>query len=188
VSCFLFLALAADAASQAPTRPDGQHDFDWDLGTWKVHSQRLLHPLTGSTAWAEYEGTDVVRQLWDGRANIGEVELDGPAGRLEYLTLRLYNPQTRQWSMNISSSATGTLSPPAIGSFDGRHGEFLDREDYQGRNILVRFEVSVLTATACRFEQSFSADGGRTWELNLIVNETLVSRQPPAAAAAVRRG
>lgn len=185
---FLLSALAANAASQGPMQPDGQHDFDWDLGTWKVHSQRLLHPLTGSTTWAEYDGTDVVRKLWGGRANIGEVELQGPAGHLEYLTLRLYNPQTRQWSMHISSSASGTLSPPAVGSFDGRHGEFLDREDYQGRNILVRFEVSVLTPAACRFEQSFSADGGRTWELNLIVNETLVSREVPAAAAATRRG
>lgn len=185
----LFLgALAANAASQAPAKPDGQHDFDWDLGTWKVHSQRLLHPLTGSTTWTEYDGTDVVRRVWGGRANIGEVELDGPAGHLEYLTLRLYNPQTRQWSMNISSSATGALSPPATGRFEGGHGEFFDQEDYQGRNILVRFEVSVLTPTACRFEQSFSADGGKTWELNLIVNETLISREASAGAAAALPG
>ncbi|HEX4618618.1 MAG TPA: hypothetical protein VH135_02750, partial [Steroidobacteraceae bacterium] len=94
-------------------------------------------------------------------------------GHLEFLTLRLYNPQTREWSMNITSSATGVLGPPATGSFAGGRGEFYDEEDYDGRKIRVRFEVSVLTPTSCRFEQSFSADGGKTWELNLIVDETL---------------
>jgi hypothetical protein len=166
-------AAASTGSPQAAPQRDGQHDFDWDIGAWKVHMRRLLHPLTGSTTWVEYQGTDVVRKVWDGRANLGEVELDGPAGHLEYLTLRLYNPESRRWSMNISSSATGVLSPPAVGSFEGGHGEFLDREDYNGRSILVRFEVSVLTPASCRFEQYFSADGGKTWELNLVVNETL---------------
>lgn len=153
---------------------DGQHDFDWDIGAWRVHMKRRMHPLTGSTTWVEYQGTDVVRKLWNGRANLGEVELDGPSGHLEFLTLRLYNPQKHEWSMNITSSVVGVLSPPAVGKFAGGRGEFYDEEDYKGRIIRVRFVVSVLTRTSCRFEQSFSADGGKTWELNLIVNETLV--------------
>jgi len=155
--------------------------------------KRLQHPLTGSTTWVEYQGTDVVRKVWDGRANFGEVELDGPAGHLEFLTLRLYNPESHQWSMNISSSASGVLSPPAIGRFEGGHGEFTDQEDYGGRSILVRFEVSVFSATSCRFEQFFSADGGKTWELNLIVDETLATGRTTGqgaggGAATPRRG
>ena len=157
---------------------DGQQDFDWDIGSWKVHMKRLLHPLSGSTIWAEYDGTDVVRKVWSGRANLGEVELDGPAGHLEFLTLRLYNPESRQWSMNISNSAAGTLSPPAIGAFEGGHGRFYDRESYEGKTILVRFDVLVLTTTSCRFEQAFSADGGTTWEVNLIVTESLADDRP----------
>jgi hypothetical protein len=179
---------APHAAAQGAVQRDGQHDFDWDIGTWKVHMKRLLHPLTGSTTWVEYEGTDIVRKVWDGRANLGEVELDGPAGHLELLTLRLYNPESHQWSMNISSSATGVLAPPAVGGFEGGRGEFFDQEKYDGRSILVRFEVSVLTPTSCRFEQAFSADGGNTWELNLIVNETLAKDQEPGGAAAAPRG
>jgi hypothetical protein len=168
-------ALVASAATpEAVKQRDGQHDFDWDIGSWKVHMRRLLHPLTGSSTWVEYDGTDVVRKVWSGRANLGEVELDGPSGHLEFLTLRLYNPETHQWSMNISSSAAGVLSPPAIGGFEGGHGQFYDREDYNGKTILVRFDVSVITPTACRFVQAFSADEGKTWEVNLIVNETLV--------------
>jgi hypothetical protein len=185
--CLLFALGASAAPPQGAELRDGQHDFDWDIGHWQVHMRRLLHPLTGSTTWVEYQGTDVVRKVWDGRANFGEVELDGAAGHLEFLTLRLYNPQKREWSMNISSSATGVLSPPAVGRFVDGHGEFLDEEDYNGRSILVRFEVSVLTPASCRFEQAFSADGGKTWELNLVVNETLTRDSAPAAAGAEPR-
>lgn len=175
-ACLLFAHAASAAAPQGVTLRDGQHDFDWDIGRWQVHMRRLLHPLTGSSTWVEYAGTDIVRKVWDGRANLGEVELDGAAGHLEFLTLRLYNPQTHQWSMNITSSAAGVLSPPAVGSFDGERGEFFDQEDYNGRSVLVRFEVSVVTPTTCRFEQAFSVDGGKTWEVNLVVNETLIRR------------
>ncbi|HXO29656.1 MAG TPA: hypothetical protein VOA80_20055 [Thermoanaerobaculia bacterium] len=168
----------SDAASTSP-RPsaairDGQHDFDFDIGSWKVHMRRLLHPLTGSTTWVEYHGTDIVRKVWDGRANLGEVEVDGPAGHLELLTLRLYNPQAHQWSINITSSTAGTLSPPAVGEFKDGRGEFYDQEPFNDRTILVRFGVSDITPDSCRFDQAFSADGGKTWEVNLIVTETLV--------------
>src|ERR1700730_2862458 len=172
---------AKTGAQETARERDGQHDFDWDIGGWKLHMRRLLHPLTGSTTWVEYDGTDVVRKVWDGRANLGEVELDGAAGHLEFLTLRLYNPQSHQWSMNISNSTAGTLSAPAIGGFEGGRGEFYDQEAYNGRTILVRFEVSVLTPTSCRFEQAFSVDGGKSWELNLVVDETLLKDEPDRA-------
>jgi hypothetical protein len=159
---------------EAAAQRDGQHDFDWDIGTWKAHMRRLLHPLTGSTTWVEYNGTDVVRKVWDGRANLGEVEADGPAGHLELLTLRLYNPQAHQWSINIASSATGSLSVPAVGEFKNGQGEFIDQEAFNGRTILVRFGISDITPSSVRFDQAFSADGGKTWEVNLIVTETLV--------------
>ena len=77
----------AEAAASA--RRDGQHDFDFDIGTWKTHLRRLVRPLTGSTTWVDYEGTTVVRKVWNGRANLPELEADGPGGRLEVLSLRL---------------------------------------------------------------------------------------------------
>jgi hypothetical protein len=173
---------ATTGSGDAAQEWGGQHDFDWDIGTWKVHMRRLLHPLTGSTTWVEYDGTDVVRKVWDGRANLGEVELNGPRGHLELLTLRLYNPETHQWSINISNSTSGTLSPPAIGEFKNGRGEFYDQEPFNGRTILVRLGVSDITPNSCRFDQAFSADGGKTWEVNLIVTETLVKAEPGAGA------
>jgi hypothetical protein len=157
---------------QEPAR-DGQHDFDWDIGTWKIQVRRLQHPLTGSTNWVEYDGTDVVRKLWEG-ANEGLVEWNGPAGHLQIFTLRLYNPEAHQWSIYFSNSAASTLSQPVVGEFRNGRGEFYDQEPYNGRAILVRFAVSDITPNSCRFEQAFSADGGKNWEVNLIVTETLV--------------
>ena len=159
-------------SAQAPAmQSSGVHDFDWDIGTWKTHQRRLLHPLTGSTTWVEYNGTDVVRKIWDG-ANTGIVEADGPAGHLELFTLRLYNPDAHQWGISFTNSSTGTLSPPAVGEFKNGRGDFYDQETYNGRSILVRFSVSDIAQNSCRFEQSFSNDGGKTWEVNFIVTET----------------
>jgi len=164
---------AASGSQQAATAVAGQHDFDWDIGTWKTQQKRLLQPLTGSTTWVEYHGTDVVRRIWDG-ANVGEIRADGPAGHLELLTLRLYNPQTHEWSIYFTNSTSGAMGPPAVGAFKNGRGEFYDQESYNGRTILLRFSVSDITTDSCRFEQAFSTDGGRTWETNFIVTETLV--------------
>ncbi len=166
------LALGLLAAPRVPAAAaDGAHDFDWDIGTWATHQKRLLHPLTGSTTWVDYTGTDVVRKVWDG-ANTGMIEADGPAGHLEIFTLRLYNPDSHQWSIAFVNRAVSTLSLPVVGEFKDGRGEFYDQEPYNGKMILVRFSVSDISADACHFEQAFSADGGKTWETNFIVTET----------------
>jgi hypothetical protein len=156
------------------TERDGQQDFDFEIGVWKTHLSRLLRPLTGSTTWVEYEGTTVVRKVWDGRANLVELVADGPSGHFEGLSLRLYNPQSRQWSLNFASSQSGALSQPAIGAFKNGRGEFFNQETYNGRSIFVRFVISDITPNSCRFEQAFSDDGGKTWEVNWIVTDTRV--------------
>ncbi|HYK53577.1 MAG TPA: hypothetical protein VEV38_08635 [Candidatus Eremiobacteraceae bacterium] len=185
----LLLIQPVGAAAQTTSGPgaspssarDGAHDFDWDIGTWKTHQKRLLHPLTGSTTWVDYSGTDIVQRVWGG-ANTGKIEADGSAGHLEIYTLRLYDPDAHQWNIYFASSAGGSLSKPVVGVFKNGSGEFYDQEPYQGREIFVRFRVYDITATRCRFDQSFSADGGKTWEPNFIVDETLV--KPLKAAEA----
>jgi len=170
---------ASKKAAPTPAQRDGQHDFDFEIGTWKTHISRLQNPLTGSTTWVEYEGTSVVRKIWNGRANLVELEVDGPAGRIQGLSLRLYNLQTRQWSLNYASSNDGTLSPPTIGEFRNGRGEFYDQELFKGRAILVRNVFSDITADSCRFEQAFSDDGGKTWEVNWIAIDTRVKNATP---------
>ena len=162
-------------AQDASTPRDGQHDFDFEIGTWKTQLSRLRRPLSGSTEWVEYEGTTVVRKVWNGRANLVELDVEGPAGRIEALSLRLYNPETLKWSLNFSNSATGTMSPPTIGEFRNGRGEFYNQETFNGRDILVRFFISDITPTSCYFEQAFSDDGGKTWEVNWKATDTRVT-------------
>jgi hypothetical protein len=168
---------ASNAALVAAQR-DGQHDFDFEIGVWKTHLSRLLHPLTGSRTWAEYEGTTVVRKIWNSRANLVELEADGPAGHFEGLNLRLYNPPAHQWSLNFANSNSGILSQPTVGEFRNGRGEFYDQETLNGRAIFVRFVISDITPNSCRFEQAFSEDGGKTWEVNWIARDTRVKDGP----------
>jgi hypothetical protein len=170
---FLLLFVALQTFAQTNQR-DGQHDFDFAIGTWKTHLRRLVKPLTGSTTWVEYEGTTVVRKVWNGRANLVELKAIGPAGSFEGLSLRLYNPQSRQWSLNFANISDGVLAQPTIGEFKDGRGEFYNQEKYNERAILVRFVITKVTEDSYRFEQAFSDDGGKTWEVNWIAMDTRV--------------
>ena len=165
-------ATAVQTTKPAEVVRDGQHDFDFQIGTWKTRLKRLVHPLSGSSEWTEYEGITTVRKVWDGRANLVELTADGPAGHFEGLNLRLYNPQSRQWSLNFANVRGGALGTPTIGEFRNGRGVFHNQEEFNGRAVLVRFEIIPVDADTIRFEQAFSDDGGKTWEVNWIANDT----------------
>ena len=171
------------AATAVPAERDGQHDFDFELGSWKIHLKRRLHPLTGSNTWVEFDGTSVTRKVWDGRAQLEEFETDGAGGHIEGLTTRLYNPKTHQWSLYWADSNNGTMEPPQVGEFKNGVGEFDAMDSLDGKAILVRFVWSKTDSTMPHFEQSFSADGGKTWEVNWITDQTRVGSAANAAPA-----
>jgi len=148
---------------------DGQHDFDFNFGTWKTHVRRLVHPLTGSTTWTDYDGTSVVSKIWNGRASVIDLQVEGSAGRIEGVGLRLYNPESHQWNLNWTNSGSGMLDWAMIGEFKDGRGEFYGPDTLNGRRILVRNGFSDITPNSSRFEQAFSVDGGKTWETNWIM-------------------
>ena len=153
----------------APALRDGQHDFDFEFGSWDVRLRRLVEPLTGSDEWVECTGLSTVRQVWNGRANLGELEVDCPGRHIQGLSFRLYQPASRQWYIRWTTSADGELGPPMIGGFDAAgRGEFYNQEMFRGQAIYVRFIFSDITRDAFRIEQAFSADGGTRWETNWI--------------------
>jgi hypothetical protein len=160
-------AAKKDVQRPSPQR-DGQHDFDFEFGSWDTHIRRLVHPLTGSSSWVDLDGTSILRRIWGGRANLGELEVGNATMHLEGLSLRLYDPSSYQWSIYWSNSKDGTLGTPMIGQFTNGRGEFYDQELFQGMAIYVRFIFSDITPTTFRLEQAFSADGGKTWEPNWI--------------------
>jgi len=170
----LALALAAPGAA-APAAPrDGQHDFDFAHGKWKIKVRRMKAPLTGSKEWVELSGSSVCRPFWGGAGNIDELDVEGPSGRIEGITVRMYSPTARQWSLNWSSKKNPTFGAPTVGEFRNGRGEFYDQEVWEGRTILVRYIWSDITRTSAHFEQSFSDDGGKTWEVNWITDQTRV--------------
>jgi hypothetical protein len=167
-------SLASAASSARTAAPDGQRDFDFEIGTWRTRLSRLVRPLSGSTAWVEYEGTSVVRQVLNGRANLVELTVEGPAGRIEGLSLRLYEPEAARWTIHYANVRDGLLTPPVSGRFENGRGAFYGHDTLNGRPILVRFVISDITPDSCRFEQAFSVDEGKTWEVNWIATDTRV--------------
>lgn len=157
---------------------DGRHDFDFKFGTWKTHIKLLQKPLEGSKDWVNLYGIVSVRKVWDGHAYLEEIEADGPSGHFEGLTLFLYNPKSHQWSMNFSNSSDGIISEPCIGKFENGKGEFYDQESYKGRTIFVKFIWSDITPDTHHVEQSYSADGGKTWEPNFVADLTRETNRP----------
>lgn len=150
---------------------DGSRDFDFHIGTWRTHLRRRVAPLTGSNEWVEMNGTTVVRKVWGGRANLVELEADGPKGHFSGLNLRLYHPESGQWSLHFANAADGEIAVPTVGEFKDGRGEFFDQETLRGRAIFVRFVVSDITPASVHFEQAFSDDGGKTWEVNWIADD-----------------
>jgi hypothetical protein len=161
-------ANVAKAPVQAATEErDGRHDFDFLVGHWKSHQRRLLHPLSGANDWVEFDATLVNQLYMDGSANVDQLEGDTPTGHLVGLTVRTYNAKSHQWSIYWANQANGVMSLPAtVGKFKDGRGEFYDQEDWNGRNIFVRF-LWIVSDTP-RWEQAFSIDGGKTWETNWI--------------------
>ncbi|HJR73592.1 MAG TPA: hypothetical protein VJ806_08120 [Luteimonas sp.] len=166
------LADSRNETQKQQTPRDGQHDFDFEFGAWDTHLKRRLHPLSGSDEWVEYQGTSVISKVWEGRANLVELDVSGPAGRIVGASWRLYNPETRQWSLNFANSRDGMLTPPMHGQFRDGRGVFYGVDTFGGRTILVRFVISDITADSARFEQFYSDDGGKTWESNWIAVDT----------------
>jgi hypothetical protein len=167
-ACLVLLAAPGQpAGAQAAERPavrDGSHDFDFNLGTWSTRIRRLVHPLSGDRTAVELAGTVTVRPVWGGRAQLEEIETDGPQGHWQGATLFLYDPAAHQWSQTFFNSANPTPGSSLVGGFAQGRGELYAYDDVGGRKVLVRGTWSDIAPDSHRYEEAYSADGGRTWE------------------------
>jgi hypothetical protein len=179
VAAALCVVLSDSGVTANPVSPlrDGSHDFDFEIGSWKTHLEVLTHPESGPAIWAEFNGTSVVRKIWNGKANMVELEVDGPTGHVEGLNLHLYNPVAHQWSLNFANAKVGVIGVPIVGEFRDGRGEFYDLEPIDGRMTLVRNIWSDVNPNFCHFEQAFSTDGGKTWETNWIADDARIANE-----------
>jgi len=159
------------AKGSTATQPDGSHDFDFLIGDWKAHVRRLPDRLKGSNVWVQYNGISNHKKLLDSNANFEEFDVSSPDHklRIKAQTFRLYNPESHQWSIYLVDLDKGTLDlPPVVGQFSGKRGEFYNQQTWEGRAVLVRYVWLDISPKSSRMEQSFSSDGGKTWEVNWI--------------------
>jgi hypothetical protein len=115
------------------------------------------------------DGITTVRALFGGSGNVAEYKASGSAGQVELVALRLYHSKSGQWSIHFATPGVGVLSTP-YGTGEAHDGRivFYDQEDYDGRQILVRFSIWRTGPNTAQSEQAFSTDGGQTWETNWI--------------------
>lgn len=170
-------ATAVGAGQPAAVR-DGQHDFDWEIGAWNTRLKRLREPLSGKTDWIEYAGTSVVMPVMGKRANLVELDVRGAAGAIAGVSLRLYQPASGEWTLSFANLSNGMMAEPMAGSFNRGLGTFYGQDTVNGRKVFVRFLIIPMSANGWRFEQAYSADGGRTWENNWIAIDTR-RKDPP---------
>lgn len=171
------MGTSTPGAIAMPDAQDGSavHDFDFYLGSWRVHHRRLKERLAGNAEWEEFEGTSTAWPILGGAGNIDDNVLELPAGTYRAISLRSYDPSSGHWSIWwLDGRNPGRLDPPVVGGFADGVGTFICDDTFNGRPILVRFIWSGITETTCRWEQAFSPDGGETWEVNWIMESTRV--------------
>ena len=166
-----FLTFSLLGRTSAALAHDGSHDFDFLIGDWKAHARQLPDRLNGSKNWISYDGVEHHSRILGSNTNLEEFEVESADKKLHLhaQTLRLYNPVTQQWSMYLTDVFAGTLDPvPIVGRFTGHRGEFFRQTSFKGRSIFMRYVWFNISPKSARMEQSFSDDGGKTWELNWV--------------------
>jgi len=168
--------VAKAGPSTASVDHDGQHDFDSLAGTWKGHTKYRAHPFAASDSWIEFDGTETFQKIWDGAMlELSEgASTNGPVG----LMLYSYNPQSHQWYVYFASRKDGKVGLPNVGEFKDGRGEFFVQDTLNGKSLLNRYVWSQIASSSPHFEESWSSDGGRTWEPVRIVDLARVSDDP----------
>jgi hypothetical protein len=153
----------------------GLHDFDFEVGEWRVH-HRIKRPVDSGN-WSEFDGTCSMRKLMDGAANVEDNVFNRPGGVTRGVALRAYDSKTGQWAIWWVDSRVphGALDPPVIGRFDKGVGTFYSDSIVGGKPIRTRLMWGQITATSARWEQAYSADAGKTWETNWIMEFQRIS-------------
>jgi hypothetical protein len=153
----------------------GPHDFDFLVGRWYAHSRRLAKPLSGSDEWVEFDSVHDGVLLPSGFGVADDYRIEGRPDFLG-LALQVYDPATRQW--RAYWYRLGAMTPPLLGTFRDGVGVFEGPDQHEGKPIITRYTWSQITATAARWEQAFSADGGKTWETNWVMDYSRTRSAP----------
>jgi hypothetical protein len=149
-----------------PSATSSAQDYDFFFGKWKIRNRKLKSRLNNCDEWFEFDAEQECRPLLLGSANIDNflAEVDGKP--FEGMTLRLFDPVTRLWSIYWADSNIVRMDVPQVGSYDRNIGKFFARDVYNGKDIIVQFLWDKTDPDAPVWSQAFSGDEGCTWEWN----------------------
>jgi hypothetical protein len=172
---FSAMPASADSSLVTPTARDGSKDFAFLYGHWRTHYMLLRKRLHNSHDWYPCEGTSTITPFWSGSGNLEDGDLRCPNRYIGGLTVRLYNADTHQWSLWWGTRKLGLVPPQQVGHFDADGvGQFYADDKWEGTPVIVRFKWWLNPGDHPRFEQAFSADGGKTWETNWTTDYTRI--------------
>jgi hypothetical protein len=151
------------------TQNDGQNDFNFFFGSWKVHHRKLKELLKNPTEWDTFESTVTDRAIMGGIGNLEEMIFERESGRLYGNSLSIFNSKSGEWSQYWVDSASAVLQDPMVGKFKNGVGEFFSEDEFEGRKVTARARWYDITTNSCKWEQALSDDGGKTWETNWVM-------------------
>jgi len=149
-----------------PTSSSSKHDFDFFEGKWKLHNKKLKSRLNNCTEWIEFDSTQEMYRVLNGIGNIDNFLATFDEQPFEGMTLRLFNPKTRLWSIYWADSNEGKLDPPVIGSFEKSVGHFFTKDILKNKKVLLVFRWDARDKENPIWSQALSDDNGITWEWN----------------------
>jgi hypothetical protein len=184
-------ALGVDKLALGAAAPRDR-DWDWLAGNWDVYHERLRDRLVGSTTWDKFAGKSAFWHTLGGLGNVDDDLLHLPTGTYRAISARAFDPQTNQWAIWwLDGRTAGRLDPPVRGRFSGDEGEFLGHDTYKGTPVIVRFRWHETHSKRPWWDQAFSTDNGKSWEINwrnyftrtsAAATPIALEGEPPAAA------
>jgi hypothetical protein len=148
------------------TPTSSKHDFDFFEGKWQLHNKKLKTRLAQCSEWNEFESTQEMYRVLNGMGNIDNFLATFNGEPFEGMTVRLFNPKTKLWSIYWADSNEGKLDPPVLGSFENNIGHFFTKDVFNGKDIIVVFRWDARDKENLVWSQAFSDDKGKNWEWN----------------------
>ncbi len=156
--------------------PGSSHkDFDFYIGKWRIKNRKLKTRLNGCTEWVEFEATDEDYKTLNGLGNVNHFRTTVDGQPFEGMTLRLFDPATKLWSIYWADSNKGKLDTPVTGSFNKNTGLFYTKDVFEGREIIMCFHWDKTDRDNPVWSQAFSADNGKSWEWNWYMYASRIS-------------
>jgi len=142
------------------------HDFDFYQGKWKLRNKKLKTRLNNCSEWTEFESTQEMYLVLNGIGNVDNflTTIDGVP--FEGMTVRLFNPKTKLWSLYWADSNEGKFDPPVVGSFENSVAHFFTKDTFNNKKIVVVFRWDARDKDNPVWSQAFSDDNGKSWEWN----------------------